>query len=233
MVIFGCGSMRLFVKVGVNVVLLVLYAYFFGQYSVQKYLKKGVIITNVDEGQSLIKTPGQILDFLCILLFSHIQCLVINIVPFDTSHGWKSEVKRCINKTSHKLHQCIKDSAYPAEEIFQLKQNAKPNITNLRSNNSVKVTPFFRNFYHGLSQSLQLDHGVITNHYVSTVFVEVKIRSFIMVTDSKIQYEGLNPAGSIPKTMMMLKPNEGQILAYLKVQFLHTIRCKMYFTNII
>ena len=50
--------MRLFVKVGVNVVLLVLYAYFFGQYSVQKYLKKGVSINKVDESQSQIKTPG-------------------------------------------------------------------------------------------------------------------------------------------------------------------------------
>ena len=56
--IFGCGSMRLFVKVGVNVVLLILYAYFFGQHSVRKYLKKGVTITKVDERQSQIKTQG-------------------------------------------------------------------------------------------------------------------------------------------------------------------------------
>ena len=56
--ILGCGSMRLFVKVGVNVVLLILYAYFFGQHSVEKYLKKGVTITKVDERQSQIKTPG-------------------------------------------------------------------------------------------------------------------------------------------------------------------------------
>ena len=56
--ILGCWSMRLFVKVGVNVVLLILYAYFFGQHSVEKYLKKGVTITKVDERQSQIKTPG-------------------------------------------------------------------------------------------------------------------------------------------------------------------------------
>ena len=152
-------------------------------------------------------------------MFSHIQCLVINIVPFDTSHGWKSEVKRCINKTSHQLHQCIKESAYPAEEIFQLKQYTKANITNLRSNNSIKVLPYFRSFYHGLSQSLKLDHGVITDHYVSTFFLEVKINSFILIADSKIQYDSLNP-NVIPKTMMMLKPNKGQILAYLKVLIL-------------
>ena len=69
--ILGCWSMRLFVKVGVNLVLLILYAYFFGQHSVEKYLKKGVTITKVDERQSQIKTPGYILDFLCILLFSN------------------------------------------------------------------------------------------------------------------------------------------------------------------
>ena len=116
--------------------------------------------------------------------------------------------------------------------MFQLKQYTKPNITNLRSNNSVKVTPFFRNFYHGLSQSLQLDYGVITNHYNSTVFVEVKIRSFILITDSKIQYEGLNPADAIPKTRMMLQPNGGQIVAYLKVHFMHTMQDAFYQYNI-
>ena len=145
--------------------------------------------------------------------------IVINILPFDTSHGWKSEVERCINKTGHQLHQCIKDSAYPAEEMFQLKQYTKPNITNLRSNNSIKVVPYFRNFYHGRSQSLQLDHGVITDHYVSTFFLEVKINSNILIADSKIQYDSLNP-NVIPKTMIMLKPNKGQILAYLKVHIL-------------
>ena len=117
------------------------------------------------------------------------------------------------------MHQCINDSAYPAEEMFQLKQYTKPKITNLRSNNSIKVVPYFRNFYHGLSQSLQLDHGVITDHYVSTFFLEVKISSFISIADSKIQYDSLNP-NVIPKTMIMLKPNKGQILAYLKVHIL-------------
>ena len=145
--------------------------------------------------------------------------IVINIVPFDTSHGWKSDVTRCINKTGHQLHQCIKESAYPAEEIFQLKQYTKSNITNLRSNNSIKVLPYFRSFYHGLSQSLKLDHGVITDHYVSTFFLEVKINSFILIADSKIQYDSLNP-NVIPKTMMMVKPNKGQVLAYLKVLIL-------------
>ena len=124
-----------------------------------------------------------------------------------------------MNKTGHQLHQCIKDSAYPAEEMFQLKHYTKPKITNLRSNNSIKVVPYFRNFYHGLSQSLQLDHGVITDHYVSTFFLEVKISSFISIADSKIQYDSLNP-NVIPKTMIMLKPNKGQILAYLKVHIL-------------
>ena len=42
----------------VNLVLLVIYLYAFGQHSIQKYLTKAVIITEMEERPSSITPPG-------------------------------------------------------------------------------------------------------------------------------------------------------------------------------
>ena len=42
-----------------NILLFLIYLYFFGQHSVQKYLDQGVIIVNHKEIQKVISPPGQ------------------------------------------------------------------------------------------------------------------------------------------------------------------------------
>ena len=48
-------------RVVANIVLLIIYAYVFGQHSLRKYLEKGVVIVNLEEEYSSIKPPGEFL----------------------------------------------------------------------------------------------------------------------------------------------------------------------------
>ena len=49
---------KLIAKVGINIALFILYIFFFGKYSIQKYLNKGVIIINEEENPEYITPPG-------------------------------------------------------------------------------------------------------------------------------------------------------------------------------
>ena len=46
--------------VAVNVILVIIYACFFGTYSVKKYVDKGTIIIKQEEKDSSIPQPGQL-----------------------------------------------------------------------------------------------------------------------------------------------------------------------------
>ena len=52
---------KLIAKVGINIALFILYIFFFGKYSIQKYLNKGVIIINEEENPEYITPPGKML----------------------------------------------------------------------------------------------------------------------------------------------------------------------------
>ena len=52
---------KLIAKVGINIALFILYIFFFGKYSIQKYLNKGVIIINEEENPEYITPPGEML----------------------------------------------------------------------------------------------------------------------------------------------------------------------------
>ena len=52
---------KLIAKVGINIALFILYIFFFGKYSIQKYLNKGVIIINEEENPEHIPPPGKML----------------------------------------------------------------------------------------------------------------------------------------------------------------------------
>ena len=64
---YSCGNRmekeksKLIAKVGINIALFILYIFFFGKYSIQKYLNKGVIIINEEENPEYIPPPGEIL----------------------------------------------------------------------------------------------------------------------------------------------------------------------------
>lgn len=48
-------------RVVANSFLLIIYAYFFGQHSLRKYLDKGVVIVKLEEESSSISPPGEFL----------------------------------------------------------------------------------------------------------------------------------------------------------------------------
>ena len=52
---------KVIAKVGINIALFILYIFFFGKYSIQKYLNKGVIIINEEENPEYITPPGEML----------------------------------------------------------------------------------------------------------------------------------------------------------------------------
>ena len=52
---------KVIAKVVINIILFILYIFFFGKYSIQKYLNKGVIIINEEENPEYIPPPGEML----------------------------------------------------------------------------------------------------------------------------------------------------------------------------
>ena len=50
---------KVVVTVAVNIILIMIYVYFFGQSSVNKYLDKAVIITEKEEKPDSINPPGK------------------------------------------------------------------------------------------------------------------------------------------------------------------------------
>ena len=48
------------VRILVNIVLLILYIYIFGQYSIRKYLDKGVIVVKQQDKTSSIPAPSKV-----------------------------------------------------------------------------------------------------------------------------------------------------------------------------
>ena len=65
-------------RVVANIVLLIIYAYVFGQHSLRKYLEKGVVIVNLEEESSSIKPPGE---------FLRIEINSVEIHPNSRSHS--------------------------------------------------------------------------------------------------------------------------------------------------
>ena len=57
-------------NVVINIILIIIYVYFFGQHSLKRFLNKSVIITEHEEKQELIDPPG-------ILQTIHIYVLII------------------------------------------------------------------------------------------------------------------------------------------------------------
>ena len=68
-------------KVFVNILLFLMYVYFFGQHSVQKYFDEGVLIINQEETPTSIQAPGKtILTY--IEVFKHILPLHCSLNNF-------------------------------------------------------------------------------------------------------------------------------------------------------
>ena len=55
------GKVKFVANVGVNIVLVICFVYFFGQDSMKRYLDKGVIITEKIEKEASIAPPGDTL----------------------------------------------------------------------------------------------------------------------------------------------------------------------------
>ena len=49
-------------NVVINIILIIIYVYFFGQHSVKRFLDKAVIITEHEEKQKLIDPPGMVMN---------------------------------------------------------------------------------------------------------------------------------------------------------------------------
>ena len=54
-------------NVVINIILIIIYVYFFGQHSVKRFLDKSVIITEHEEKQQLIDPPGMVLNYFSLI----------------------------------------------------------------------------------------------------------------------------------------------------------------------
>ena len=135
---------------------------------------------------------------------------------------WKSNnVISCQNFTGSQLHQCIEEKSYTTNDIFPKSIISSNEVfTNLHSNQTIRATPFYISFNHGLPKSFHLESDMISqNRDLSlNLYISQNLSSFIYFMDPKLQFESLNP-DTIPMATLTLKSNTGQIFYYLKVKW--------------
>ena len=121
-------------KMVLNVVLFVLYVYFFGIPSFQRYMEKSIvtITKDLDISSSEIEIkPGRIImiDILInlhIMIFNtHLSCLNkfttgIALLPSDpvTGNGWRNDnISHLGNKTGSELREAVEEISYLYDQI--------------------------------------------------------------------------------------------------------------------
>ena len=103
-------------NVVVSIALLIIYAYWFGQPSLQKYLDNGVIVIKWEERTSNIPPPCKFTDIsnYYIKVYIKMYLLVIVLYRLSThSAGWKEEKNDALcNSKGDQFIKCIENNSY-------------------------------------------------------------------------------------------------------------------------
>ena len=193
-----------FMKILVKILLLVIYAYFFGQHSILKYLNQSLVITNKEETSTSIIPPGNPYWFFLKEQFWFLSALIL--WPGNSKgHGW--DYSSCTNTTGEDLINCLSGVAYSSEDIIL----NPPQLIN-------KSTGFFLDQYRGVGQSLMIDPGMVTNSRMTTLQLELNysLSYSLFITDPTLQFIFGSP-DILPRSLLTLKQSAGFLYVYLKV----------------
>ena len=202
--------MKILAYISVNIILLTIYSYFFGLKSIQKFLRRGVIIVQQEDRNSSIISPGNL------VIRSQSQNIpfnyafvVITIFPINATSGtgWKNEDDTaCMEYNGQQFIQCIESHAYNKEDLH------------LESNKNVKFRQIFVVNLTAIFQSLEIGVGDITSKAKSAMEVKLNhnLNYFVYITDPKLEFFFDSPS-IIPRIMLSLKEEKTGLMLHLEV----------------
>ena len=149
--------------------------------------------------------------------------IAITIVPQNPKTeyglGWKVE-EGCEDSSEEEYIQCIEEIAYTKEDIF----------TDF-ANEELKANTFFVGWMEGLSQSLDVDKGKISNNFYLTMAISLNnsLSYQIVIMDPKIQIFSEIPQTYPITRVSLLNRFVGALQVYLKVKYEMSIYCDLNF----
>ena len=205
--------MKILAYISVNIILLLIYSYFFGQKSIQKFLKRGVVIVQQEDRNSSIIPPGN--TYTCtyytyVYIITYLRkslntaFVVITIIPMNATSGtgWKNEDDTaCMDFQGNQFIECIERHAYSKEELH------------LESNKNVKFRQIFVVNLTAILQSLEIRQGDITSKAKSAMEIKLNhnLNYFVYITDPALEFFFDSPS-IIPRIMLSLKDQTGLLL---------------------
>ena len=207
MIIIDNTVLKNVINVIVAILLFIAYVHLFGTDSMNKYLKKEIIITeqeDEDAGEFGAEQPPGIFIlyiYFIIVLLSIVQISEITIFPLNPEHnylGWKnlSADWKCKYMSGNKYISCAE------EELFYSKNDVLST-----ANVSFAVKSVFVSYYKGIVQSLEFEKGMIG--YYKTRTVDISLNSNlsyeVFITDPKIRILGDSPS-TVPRSVITLTP---------------------------
>ena len=140
-------------------------------------------------------------------------------ITVQVENGWvgwkiddlKEREKLCQHKSAELFRKCLEAQAFAANET----------IKNFKSSKYfAEIIQFYTNTGNGLAHSVHLSPGMMTNQASSTARIELdpSLSYKIRVIDPKLEFLCANP-DTIPNTKIVLGPNKGYVILYLKVRY--------------
>ena len=202
---------KLVANVVVNIILLIIYIYFFGQHSFKKYFEHGIIVVKYEEkSTNEISPPGGFSSSVYHVYQSQINAILAILLM---SKGPELENYKmypstfCENTTGQHFIQCIEDGAFLTNDIILDMDN-------------VTVTPIYLSDNVGLlSHILQIDPGVITKDFMTSFKLKLNssIKYQLSIVGHNLQFLFASP--TIPRSFLKPPPGPGIYAFYMKVNY--------------
>jgi len=193
----------------VNIILLIIYIYFFGQYSFSKYLEHGIIVINYEEKSTNKTSPPGRCSVHC---KSTNQIIYLEILLL--SRGLESKINAfkthdstfCKNTSGEDFIQCIEEGAFLPKDI-------------ILEEDKVSATPIYLSDKVGLlSQFLHIDPGAITKNFMTSFVLKLNPRFIyeMSIVGQNLQFLFASP--TIPRSYLKPPPIDGIFAFYIKVK---------------
>ena len=174
-------------NVAVSIVLIIIYAYFFGQPSFNKYVKDGIIIIKNKERTSDMPPPRKFRYIIFYHVYNKGALLVIILYPLNPqSGGWKSEnsYTQCTTKEGEQFIECIENNSYYNYG------------NNFNQSNSVEEKYYYATGrLYTMGQNLQAKSGAITYRSTASLRIPVddSLKYVIYMLDPKLNILTYDP----------------------------------------
>ena len=191
-------------KILINILLVVIFVYYFGMESFKRYRNKAVFIHQYDYIPSERSIPGYTsLDS----TWQIFKSLVITVIPKTPGGSGMKDIKENFTlQTGSKLQELMEKSGYTIGEVL------------MSSSAPVATRTIFSTEETWLVHSISPPPNSLTSSVNTTLKLSLnpRLEYFIMITDKTFTLLSANPQ-VVPKALLKAKRNAGKIRIYLAV----------------